>query len=416
MSRTTTKRQRVSTSSSSDESTAGSPDLECPVCGHSCKGQRGLASHLAKKKAGSCGYPAQRTACRFPPCTALVPQNKLQQHEKHYHGDASKAAQQQTTPSQTAAAAASARQHPRLNDDQTPRLAASGFGERQQQQQRQHCDSGDSMDMCDYGDAGADYDGDCEDEHDQTCERLAMGNGAGTDMLGAAAAGAFEQRSGTLRCRRRAGGAFSDMLSALNDESCDSSSRSSSDSSSSSTGRDRHLCCDSDTEREPVTDDDLCEALHGYQAAESVHSSTAAAAAAAAAAAEATAACNAAKLVQVLLELNISEKGANKLLKVLKHSSFTLESVPNSYRALRRASETFVAAQSQAHSSSNAAAMQERSATPQHFGLEGCITSSSITAYSRDVRSVLVERLQTLTSAQLAQGYERRTQDSAGNR
>ena len=150
------------------------------------------------------------------------------------------------------------------------------------------------------------------------------------------------------------------------------------------------------------------------------HSSQPDAAAATAGSALPEGAYNAARLLKLLLTCNMSERAIDQLLQLLLADDFDLQHLPTNYRGLRKLGDEFVAAQTHARDtegcSGASASLQARTLPAADFGLDGCLASSdAITAYTRDVRTVLVERLQTLQPEQLHLEYKQ-TVNSEGDR
>ena len=122
---------------------------------------------------------------------------------------------------------------------------------------------------------------------------------------------------------------------------------------------------------------------------------------------------NAARLLKLLLDCKVSERGMTRLLQLLTSEDFSTEGLPMHSRGLKQLANQFVAAQT---GSRSAAETQEtRSEPASHFELEGICTASVITVHTRSVKHVLSERLRSLTSANIVRGYERTT-DATGQR
>ena len=127
----------------------------------------------------------------------------------------------------------------------------------------------------------------------------------------------------------------------------------------------------------------------------------------------------AAQLLKLCLDNNMSQKGITVLLQLAATPGFDMGGMPSKYGSLRRRAEHYVHAVTSTGKWDGAppAATTLRcyKCPPEQFGLEGLTTRSYVPVYIRDLKAVLIERLQSLRRADVVVEYEE-TFDWEGNR
>ena len=393
MQRAGQKRSKLNSSDtkgSGGEQDAAGSGYSCKVCGRVCKNPTGVWIHMRAYVPGDCGHLKNRVPCPWAGkhgcVVGTVPADMVEVHRKAVHPTAAALLQALEGPAASRGAAAIV--YRQLGGAAALSAEDTGY----------HSFSG--------GEDGAPSDSEAGSQLQQRLSPVPLvDRGAVVQALqhNEPPASSSDSEQAEIGSDEEGGLCWGENASEADEQS-------DSDASSSS------AVPEDDSEAGEAGEAAYDAAAMDVVAAYGTGDASAVAKAAAAAAADDLCA---AQLMKTCMDQNMSEKGITAVLKLITSADFNLKTIPKHCAQLKSRAEDYVSTVTAdewgAEQRPTAEGLRYYKQNPAQFGLQGLTTRSYIPVYIRDLRAVLVERLQSLSTKEVHLGYLE-GHDHEGNR